>query len=76
MPDILKLADTLKWVGTHMSLTINRPRVEVIPIIFKLLEDRALEEGEEYQFIPIEVEAAKGSAQFSTPRKGEEPVAP
>ena len=76
VPDILKLADTPKWVGTHMNLTIDRPKVEVIPIIVKLLEDKALDKGEEYEFIPIEELEAKGSAQFSTCRKGEEPVAP
>ena len=47
-----------------MNLTIDRPRVEVIPIVVKLLEDKALEEGEEYEFIPIEELVAKGSAQF------------
>ena len=40
------------------------------------LEDKALEEGEVYGYFPIEELVAKGSAQFSTPRKGEEPVAP
>ena len=58
--DILKLADTPKWVGTHINLTIDRPRVEVIPIIVKLLEDKALEEGKGYEFIPIEELVAKG----------------
>ena len=76
MPDILKLADTSKWVGTHMSLTVDRPGVEIIPIIAKLLEDKALEEGEEYEFILVEEFVAKGSAHFSTQRKGEYPVAP
>ena len=70
VPDILKLADTPKWVGTHMNLTVDRPRVEIIPIIAKLLEDKALEEGEEYEFIPIEEFEAKGSAHFSIPKKG------
>ena len=74
--DILKLVDTPKWVGTHMNLTIDRPSVEVILIIIKLLEDKALEQGEEYEYIPIEELVAKGSAQFATSRKGEEPVAP
>ena len=45
VPDILKLADTPKCMGTHMNLTLDRPMVEVIPIIVKLLEDKALEEG-------------------------------
>ena len=43
--DILKLADTPKWVGTHMNLTVDKPRVEIILVITKLLEDKALEEG-------------------------------
>ena len=73
--DILKLEDTPKWVGTHMNLTVDRPTVEIISIITKLLEDKALEEGEEYEFIPIEEFVAKGSAHFSTPKKVEEPDA-
>ena len=59
-----------------MHLTVDRPRVEIILIIAKHLEDKALEEGEEYELIPIEEFEAKGSAHFSTPKKGEEPVAP
>ena len=74
--NILKVADTSKCVGIHMNLTIDRPRVEIIPIIARLLGDNALEEGEEYEFIPIEEFVAKGSAHFSTLKKGEEPVAP
>ena len=73
VPDIFKLVDTPQWVGTHMNLTLERPRMEVIPIIAKLLEDKALEEGEEYEYIPVE---AEGSPHFSTPKKGEEPVIP
>ena len=56
-----------------MNLTLDKPRGEIIPIIAKLLEDKALEDGEEYEYIPMEVE---GSPQFSTPYKGEEPVIP
>ena len=71
--DIFKLVDTPQWVGTHMNLTLDRPKMEVIPIIAKLLEDKVLEEGEEYEYIPME---AEGSPHFSTPKKGEEPVIP
>ena len=56
-----------------MNLTLDRPRREIISIIAKLLEDKALEDGEEYEYIPIE---ADWSPQFSTPKKGEEPVIP
>ena len=55
--------------GPHMNLTVDRPRVEMTPIIAKLLEDKALEEGGEYEFIPIEVLDPRGLAQFSTPRE-------
>ena len=42
-------------MGGHLhELTIDRPWVEVIPFIVKHLEDKALEEGEEYEYISIE----------------------
>ena len=69
VPDILKLIETPQWVGTHMHLTLDRPKREIISIIAKLLEDKPLEDGEEYEHIPIE---ADGSPQFSTPKKGED----
>ena len=59
-----------------MNVTVTRPRIEIIPIIAQLLGYKALEEGEEYESIPIEEFVEKGTAQFSTPKKGEEPVAP
>ena len=31
VPDILRLANTPQWVGTDMNLTLDRPKVEVIP---------------------------------------------
>ena len=71
VPEILKLIDTPQWVGTHINLTLDRPRREVIPIIAKLLEDKALEDGEVYEYISINTE---GSPQFSTPKKEEEPA--
>ena len=54
-----------------MNLTVDIPRVGKISIIAKLLEDKALEEGEKCEFIPIDEFVAKGSAHFSTPQKGE-----
>ena len=73
VPDILKLIEDPQWEGTHMHLTLDRPKKEIISIVAKLLEDNALEEGEEFEYIPIE---ADGSPQFSSPKKGEEPVIP
>ena len=57
-------------MGTHINLTTGRPRVEVIPIIAKLLVDKALEKGVEYEHIPMDELEVKGSAHFSTPKKG------
>ena len=47
-----------------MNLTVDRPRVEIISIIAKLLEDKSLEEGEENECIPIEEFVEKGTAHF------------
>ena len=73
VPEILKLIDTPQWVSTHMNLTLDRPRREVIPITAKLLEDKALEDGQEYEYIPMK---AEGSPQVSTPKKEKVPVIP
>ena len=73
VPDILKLIENPQWVGTHMHLTLDKPMKEIISITAKLLEEQPLEDGEEYEYIPIE---AEGSPPFSTPKKGEEPVIP
>ena len=73
VPEIFKLIDTPQWLSTHMSLTLDRPREEIIPIIAKLLEDKALEDGEEYYYIPME---AEGSPQIFTPKKWEKPAIP
>ena len=51
-PDILKLIETPKWVGTHMHLTLDRPRREIISIIAKPLEDKALEDGKSMKTSP------------------------
>ena len=54
--DILKLIEDPQLVGTHMHLTLDRPKKEIISIVAKLLEDKALEEGEKYEYISIEAE--------------------
>ena len=56
-----------------MHLTLDRPKREIIFTIAKLLEDKVLEDGEEYEYIPIE---AEGSCQVSIPKKGKEPAIP
>ena len=56
IPEILKLVEDPQWVGTHMHLTLDRPRKGIISIVTKLLEGQALEEGEEFEYIPVESE--------------------
>ena len=71
--DILKLVEDPQCVGTYMHLTLDRPKKVIISIVAKLLEDKALEEGEEFEYISIEGE---GALQFSAAKKGEDPVMP
>ena len=61
-----------------MQLTIHKPGLSIIPIVMKLLEDKALDKGEEFEFIPIEPlkpQGAGGPDIHSTPKKKTEPVA-
>ena len=56
-----------------MHIILDKPRKGIISIVAKLLEGKALEEGEEFEY--IEVEGVEGP-QFSTPKKGNDPVIP
>ena len=44
--------------------------MEIIPIIAKLLEDKALEEGEEYEYIPMQELEVRGQHTFLLQRRG------
>ena len=54
---------------------LHRPYASIFPIVSKLLQDKALEEGEEYEYIPIKPLDSRGSWKHSTPKQGEEPAA-
>ena len=54
MQDIYSLNESPSWVGALMQLAIKKPYLSIHPIVTKLLEDKALEVGEEYEYIPIE----------------------
>ena len=77
IPKILKHIEDPHWVGIHMHLTLDRPSKGILSIVDKLLGGQTLEEGEEFEYFPIETntEGAVGS-QFSTPKKGDDPVIP
>ena len=51
---MLKLVCTTEGIGTHIVIDLRRPRVESLLLIGKLLEDNALKEGEDYDYITTE----------------------
>ena len=61
-----------------MLLLVRQPHASIYSIVSKLLEDKALEEGEENEYIPIEPVEQKvdgGPQPQSTPKKKAEPIA-
>ena len=46
----------------------------MIPIIEKLLADKALEEGEEYEYIPVDPVESIEPVSHSTQKRGEVPA--
>ena len=78
MSEIYGLNKEPSWVGAPMLLSGRQPCASIYNIVHKLLENKTLEEGEEYEFIPIEPEEKKGAEgpqPHSTPKKKAEPVA-
>ena len=76
--DIYNLNESPSWVGAPMQLAMHKPRLSIILIVMNLLEDKALEEVEEFEFIPIEAlkpMGARGPDIHSTPKKKTKPVA-
>ena len=75
MQEIVGLAEDPSWVGTSMQLCLHKPSSSMLSIVSKLLQDKALEEGEEYEYIPIQPLDPWGPGKHSTSKKGEEPAA-
>ena len=53
MQDIFNISENPSWVGTHMKLGLHKPQASVLQVVSKLLQDKALGECEEYEYIPI-----------------------
>ena len=70
---IARLVEDPSWVGTPMQLSLHKPPSGMFTIVSKLLQDKALEEGEEYEYIPIH---PLDPGDHSTPRKKGGPAAP
>ena len=72
---LFNLIENPSWVGTHMKLGLHRPQASLFQILNKLLQDKAPEKGEEYEYTPIKPLDPRGSGMHSTPKKGENPAA-
>ena len=59
-----------------MQLDLQKPPSGMLTIVSKLLQDQALEEGEEYEYIPIHPLELGDPGEYSTPRKKGGPAAP
>ena len=66
---MLKLAGTTEWMGTHIDLTLGRPRAELVLIIERVLTGKPLKE-EGYEYIPIDSFEPVEPTPYYTP-KGE-----
>ena len=75
MSGIFSLMENPSWVGTHIKLGLHKPQSSILQIVNKLLQDKALEEGEEYKYIPIKPLDPVGSGTHSTSKKGKNPIA-
>ena len=72
MQDIIDLPENPTWVGASMQLGIYRPKSAMLTIVNKLLHDKELEEGEDYEYIPI---PPLDPEDHSTPKKKGGPAA-
>ena len=61
MDEIYNLNKDPSWVGDSMSLTIRQPPSSILNIVSKLVENKPLEEGENYELLPIEPEGRRGA---------------
>ena len=73
MQDVIGLPENLTWVRASMQLGIHKPKSAMLTIISKLIQGKELEEGEEYDYIPI---PPLYHEDHSTPKKKGGPAVP
>ena len=73
MHDVFDLPEQPSWVEASMQLGIHKPKSGMLTIVSKLLQDKDLEEGDEYEYIPIQ---PLDPEDHSTPKKKGGPAAP
>ena len=70
MQDVIDLPENPTWVGASMQLGLHKPKSAMLTIVSKLIQGKELEEGEEYDYIPI---PPLDPEDHSTPKKKGEP---
>ena len=53
MQDIADLSENPKWIGASMPIRHTQATTAMLTIVNNLLQDKELEEGEDYEYIPI-----------------------
>ena len=76
MQDVIDLPEQPTWLGASMQLGLQKPKSGMLTIISKLLQGKDLEEGEEYEYIPIHPLDPEVPKDHSTPKKKGGPAAP
>ena len=76
MQDVIDLPEHPSWVGVSMQLGLHKPKSGMLTIVSKLLQGKDLEEGEEYEYIPIHCLDLEVPKDHSTPKKKGGPAAP
>ena len=76
MQDVIDLSEQPTWVGASMQLGLHKQKSGMLTIVSKLLQGKDLEEGEEYEYIPIHPLDSEVPEDHSTPKKKEGPAPP
>ena len=76
MQDVIDLLEQPSWVRASMQLGLHKPKSGMLTIISKLLQGKDLEEGEEYEYIPIYPLDPEVPEDHSMPKKKGGPAAP
>ena len=74
--DVIDLPEQPSWVGASMQLGLHKPKSGMLTVVSKLLQGKDLEEGEEYEYIPIHPLDPEVPEDHSTPKKKGGPAAP
>ena len=74
MQDVIDLPEQPSWVGASMQLGLHKPKSGMLTLVSKLLQGKDLEEGEEYECIPIHPLDSEVPEDHSTLKRREDPL--